>query len=763
MATGKADQRALIPGEQRSPRAAFDRASRPSAFEYGSERDILALAVKTKAPVDVPAEPVPLLNRELSWLEFNRRVLAEAENRDVPPLERAKFLSITATNLDEFLMVRVGALRQAIASAIRERSADGLTPKQQLNAIRRRVKALQRDLYRALDVLIDDLENVGIRIDGRASPTKKQQAALGEQFASEIAPVLTPLAFDPGHPFPFLASGSLNLAILLSSGSDTHTAFIKLPKLLPRFIAIPGAPHRFLPLERLIAMNVAGFFPGLKVLEVVPFRVLRNADIDLQEDEVEDLLKSIESELRRRDRKEVVWMELAFEASDTVRELLERELGVAREDVFLTRGLPRAGDLLEIHTRLGMPSLKDESFTPRIPAQLATTADIFSIIREGDVLLHRPYDSYTAVVEFVQTAADDPDVIAIKQTLYRTEPGSVVVDALARAAAKGKQVTAIVEVQARFDEERNIAWARRLEEAGVQIVYGLVGIKTHAKICLVIRREGGELRHYVHLSTGNYNARTARLYTDLDLLTTDRAIADDAAQLLNLVTGFSTATAHEMFEHDARRWKWRRLVVSPLDYHDWTVRMIDREAKHAREGKPSRILAKMNSLVERKVIAALYRAADAGVEIDLIVRGICCLVPRDRIRVVSIIDRFLEHTRILLFRNAGATEIYSTSGDWMPRNFFRRIEVSWPIVSADLRARVETQILETCLADDVKAWKLQPDGEWRRRKPGPHPVRSQQRFIEIAREDAIRMVGGYDEGVVRAASSRKKSKRKKGR
>ena len=703
------------------------------------------------APLDIP-----LFNRELSWLEFDRRVLAEADDAGVPLLERAKFLSIAASNLDEFLMVRVGAIRQLIASGVREKSVDGMTPKQQLKAIRDRVKALQRDMYRVLATLLPELREAGVRIERASALTKRQQAALSEEFHAHVAPVLTPLAIDPGHPLPFLSSGALNLAVILAAGGETHTAFIKIPKLLPRFVAVPGTTQRFLPIEDLVRVHAAYFFPGLDVREVVPFRVMRNVDLLLREDEIEDLLQSIETELRMRERKEVVWMEVSRDAGEGVVAMLQREMEVAREDVFLTPGLPKLGDLLEIHNRIGTPALKDEPYNPRIPVELASREDIFSIIRTGDVLLHRPYDSYAAVVELVQSAADDPDVVAIKQTLYRTESGSVVVEALARAAEKGKQVTAIVELQARFDEERNIAWARRLEESGVQVVYGMVGIKTHSKVCLVIRREAGELRRYVHLSTGNYNARTARLYTDLDLLTTDRELADDAAQLMNLLTGYSTATAQELFADGAPSWTWRRLIIAPTDYHRWALRMIERETENARNGKPAQIIAKMNALVEPRVIAALYRAADAGVKIDLIVRGVCCLVPRENIRVASIIDRFLEHSRIFLFRNAGKTEIYSTSGDWMPRNFFRRIETTWPILSPQLRDRIELQILGTCLADDAKSWKLQPDGTYRKRRPGARPIRSQQRFIEIARAEAVKLAGRYEENGARR-KKRKKS------
>jgi polyphosphate kinase len=685
---------------------------------------------------------VALLNRELSWLEFNRRVLAEAEDASVPLLERLKFLSIVSSNLDEFLMVRVGTVRSLIASGVREKSPDGMTPKQQLKAIRDKVKALLRDMYRVLDELLPQLKKSGIRIERAEALTARQHEALAAEFHARIAPVLTPLAVDPGHPLPFLASGALNLAVTLASGDDSHTAFMKVPRILPRFIAIPGTERRFLPIEELVRVHAAYFFPGLEIREVVAFRVIRNADILLREDEVEDLLKFVETELRRRERKEVVWMEVSSAAGDEAIEMLHRELEVAREDTFFTPGLPKLGDLIEIYPAVDLPSLKDEPFNPRMPVELATSEDIFSIVRGGDVLLHRPYDSYNAVVELVQSAADDPDVIAIKQTLYRTEPGSLVVEALARAAMNGKQVTAIVEVQARFDEERNIAWARRLEEAGVQVVYGLVGIKTHSKLLLVIRREGGALRRYVHLSTGNYNAKTARLYTDLDLLTCDAGIGEDAAQLLNVITGYSTTTAQEVFTHASMRWQWKKLIVAPVDYHAWALKMIEREARHARDGKPAQIIAKLNALVEPQVIEALYRAAAAGVKIDLIVRGICCLVPRENIRVVSIIDRFLEHTRIFLFRNAGETGIYVTSGDWMPRNFFRRIEVTWPILSPQLRDRIELQILGTCLADDAKSWRLQPDGTYRRRKPGARPIRSQQRFIENARAEAVKIEPG---------------------
>ncbi|HEX8151633.1 MAG TPA: polyphosphate kinase 1 [Thermoanaerobaculia bacterium] len=718
-------------------------------------------AIKTP-PIPPVVAPVPLFNREFSWIEFNRRVLAEAEDKSVPLLERVKFLSIASTNLDEFLMVRVGAIRDLVASGIQERSPDGLTPKQQLKGIRERVKALMTQMYACLETLRGELRRNGIRIETFAELSKKEQGALSEHFDRHIAPILTPLAVDPGHPFPFLASRALNIAIVLESerGGDAHVAFVKVPQLLPRFIGVPEATGRFVPIESLIEVHLGRFFPGLRVRHAVPFRVIRNADVVLQGDEVQDLLKSVESELRRRERKEVIWIEIGSGAPDHVMDLLTTQTHASREEVFLTDGLPKLADLMEIYAAGGKPSLKEPPFNPRIPTELASADDIFAIIRKGDILLHRPYDSFTAVVEFIQSAAEDPNVVAIKQTLYRTDTGSVIVDALAGAAERGKQVTAIVELQARFDEAKNISWARRLEEAGVQVVYGLVGIKTHSKMALVVRREGDELRRYVHLSTGNYNARTAVVYTDLDLLTTDDAFGEDATQFMNLLTGYSIATIQEIFDKQVPGWEWKRLIVAPMDYHEWSLRMIDRETQHAREGRPAHIIAKLNSLVDPKVIEALYAASAAGVKIELIVRGICCLVPNDKIRVVSIVDRFLEHSRMLLFRNGGATEVYVTSGDWMPRNFFRRIETAYPLLSPQVRDRVEQQILATCLADNVKAWKLQPDGSYKRRSPGDAPLRSQERFIEIARSEAVR-VGPYDEAIARPASFRRKAKRHK--
>jgi len=714
-------------------------------------------------PITVPAEPVRLFNRELSWLEFNRRVLAEAEDPSVPLLERVKFLSIAANNLDEFLMVRVGSIRDLVTAGIVERSPDGLTPKQQLKSIRERIRALTMDMYKCWDELVPELKKSGIRIETWSDLSKKEQAALSDIFQREMAAVLTPLAVDPGHPFPFLASRALTMALVLESErGESHIALLKVPTNLPRLIGVPESGGRFVRIESLIEEHLSPLFPGLKIRKCVPFRVVRNADILLQEDEVQDLLKSVESELRRRERKEVVWTEVA-EDNDLIMTLLMSALKITRDDLFVAPGLLKLADLIQLYSAVGKQSLKEAPFNPRMSSQLATTEDMFSIIKKGDVLMHRPYDSFTSVIEFVQAAAEDPDVVAIKQTLYRTDTGSAIVAALASAAQRGKQVTAIVELQARFDELKNITWARQLEEAGVQVVYGLVGIKTHCKICLVVRREGGELRRYVHLSSGNYNASTGRLYTDIDLMTVEESFGEDASQLMNLLTGYSLASIQEIFDRTVVGWKWKRFAVAPIDYHQWTLKMIERETKNATESKPAQIIAKMNSLVDPTVIEALYRASQAGVKIDLIVRGTCCLVPgvsglSDNIRVVSVVDRFLEHSRLFLFRNGGETEVYASSGDWMPRNFFRRIELTFPILAPALKKRCEEEILATCLADNVKAWKLQPDGTYKKRSGGEGKIRSQERFIEIARSDSIR-VAPYEEAMIRPGTYRRKAKR----
>jgi polyphosphate kinase len=494
--------------------------------------------------------------------------------------------------------------------------------------------------------------------------------------------------------------------------------------------------------------------------------VIRNSDLSIKEEEVQDLLKSVETELRRLSRREVVWLEVESRPDERLLGFLVEQMQLSLDDVFVAPGLLKLSDLMQLYTEIKRPKLKDMPFNPRLPAQLATADDIFSIIRRGDVLLHRPYDSFTAVVEFVQTAAEDPGVVAIKQTLYRVDSGSPIIDALALAAERGKQVTAIIELQARFDEKKNIDWARQLEQAGVQVVFGLMGIKTHCKLCLVVRREADRLRRYLHLSTGNYNAVTGRLYTDFDLFTCNNNFGADAAQLMNLLTGFSTNRMQELIEQSGTEpLSWRRFVVAPMDYQSWVISRIEREEANARDGKPARITARMNALVDTAVITALYKASSGGVKIELMVRGICCLVPgipgvSENITVISVVDRFLEHSRVFRFENNEKPEIYISSGDWMPRNFARRVEVAFPVRSESIVARFEQQILPISLTDNVKAWAMDAEGEYKRRKPDGLPVRSQEQFIAIARSEAVPM-GPYEEILRRPGSFRRKAKKKK--
>jgi polyphosphate kinase len=707
---------------------------------------------------------IPLFDRELSWIEFNRRVLGEAENESVPLLERVKFLSICSNNLDEFLMIRVGEVRDLII-ALGNGAAEATRGK--LNAIRKRTRRLLDQMYRCLsEQLLPSLDREGIEIESVASLGKRDRAAVEEFYAMHVEPVLTPLAIDPAHPFPHIANLTLNLALELESArGEAHVVVLRIPESSPRLLPLTEE-GRYVLIEDLIASHAERFFPGQKLKKSVPFRVVRNSDLSIKEEEVQDLLKSVESELRRRARREVVWLEIESGSDERLVNFLVAQMQLSLDDVFVAPGPLKLSDLMQLYGDIKRPKLKDTPFNPRIPAQLASADDIFSIIRRGDILLHRPYDSFTAVVEFVQTAAEDPDVVAIKQTLYRVDAGSPIIDALALAAERGKQVTAVIELQARFDEKKNIDWARHLEEAGVQVVYGLVGIKTHCKMCLVVRREADRLNRYLHLSTGNYNAVTGRLYTDFDLFTCSADFAADAAQLMNLLTGFSSADVQDLVEQSGGNpLAWRRFVVAPMDYQRWTIDMIDREAQNARDGKAARILAKMNALVDKETIAALYRASSAGVKVDLLIRGICCLVPgvasvSENIQVLSTVDRFLEHGRVFRFENGGKPELYVSSGDWMPRNFIRRVEVTFPIRAESVIARFEQQILPISLSDNVKSWTLDAEGEYHRRKAEGVPVRSQEQFIAIARSEAV-PVGPYEEILRRPGSFRRKAKKKK--
>jgi polyphosphate kinase len=681
--------------------------------------------------------------------------LAKAEQKDVPPLERLRFLTYCSRNLDEFFMVRAGALRDLLDAGIAELSPDGLSPAEQMKLVRETAGLLLADMYRCLNGQIFPLlQEKGIEVRSFRDLGAEQQRTMRDYFQREVAPQLTPLAVDPGHPFPFVSNMSLNIAAIVEGKqSAAHVVMVKIPPMLPRLFSVDATT--FLPIGSLIMANMTSWFPTVKVSRAVMFRAIRNSEITLDEDEVEDLRASVEAELRRRERRQVVCLEIDARAGDDLVAFLAEGTKTRKEDIYRVEGFLRISDLAEICDRAPGAPLRYREFSPRLPHQLSAAVDIFSVIREGDVLLHRPYDSFTAIVEFLHVAAGDPAVVAIKQTLYQTDEDSPIVDKLTMAALNGKQVTVVIELQARFEEKRNIAWARRLHDAGVQVVYGLVGIQTHAKICTVIRREGDQLRQYVHLSTGNYNVDSARAYTDLDLLTADPVTGQEASQLLNMLTGYSARSIAEVFEREGDRPRWSRLVVAPFDYHRWLLRKIGEEAKNARDGRPSGIVAKLNSLVDPQVIEALYAASSAGVKIDLIVRAICCLVPglsgvSENIRVFSIVDRFLEHSRIIRFENGGNPEVFLSSGDWMPRNFHRRVELTFPLLDPAAKS-MAARILEATLHDEGSSWQLAAEGTWLRRPmAGPS---SQERFIEMARSESDDDEQGRD-GRVAAVESR---------
>ncbi len=657
-----------------------------------------------------------VLNRELSWLAFNERVLALAADGAVPVLERAKFLAIFSQNLDEFFQVRVAGLKDQVAAGISAPTPDGRPPVQQLLEIRDKVESVVRTAERTfLDEVVPDLAGAGVIFSSYADLDDDDVKFLDTVFVERIFPVLTPLAVDPGHPFPYISHLSLNLAVMVRDPVTEERRFarVKVPSLLPRFVVLPDG-ERFVPLEQVMAAYLDQLFPGMAIESHVSFRVTRNADLTLEEDEADDLLEAVEFELRRRRFRRAVRLELDFGASDVVRELLVRELDLDDDDVYLQAGPLDLGGLWAVHD-LDRPDLKDPTFIPLTPARLATIGedgtDWFSVIREGDVLVHHPYDSFASTVEsFIRQAATDPSVLAIKLSLYRTSGDSPIVHSLIRAAETGKQVAALVELKARGDELANIEWARALEEAGVHVVYGLVGLKTHSKTALVVREEADGIRRYCHIGTGNYNPKTARLYEDIGLLTADAEMGADLTNLFNFLTGYG------------RDVRYTKLLVAPSSLRTRLAALIDDEAK---VGSAGRIIMKMNSLVDDSLIGSLCAASQAGVEIDLIVRGICCLRPgvaglSESIRVRSIVGRYLEHSRIYYFANgagAGQAAYYMGSADLMPRNLDRRIEALAPVGAPALQARLR-EILDVNLADDTLAWVLGNDGGWSR-VPGP--------------------------------------------
>jgi polyphosphate kinase len=695
-------------------------------------------------PPDTPLDdPSLYINRELSWLEFNRRVLEEARDPTVPLLERLKFLAIFESNLDEFFMVRVGGLQQKAQANIAYGSgADRMPVKVQLERIGQCVRGMAEECYRCLlDEVLPALEKEGILLRGLKDLSDADRQYLGEYFRRAVFPVLTPLAIDPGHPFPHLLNKSLNLAVVLERPAHPEKLFavVQVPAVLPRFVGLPApsngkAPRNvFVPLETVIRLHLPELFPGMRLEHDTLFRVTRNSDFEIDDDEVEDLLKTIEEEVRKRRRGAAVRLQIGADAPAEVEQFLTAALDLDPADVYRCPGLLDLTGLFQVHGLTSYPHLLDPQFVPTVVAEFAQATSIWSAIRTRDILVHHPYESFGHVTDFIEAAARDERVLAIKQTLYRTSSDSPVVRALQRAADNGKQVTAVIELKARLDEERNIVWARELEKAGVHVVFGFVGLKTHCKVALVVRREDDGIRRYVHLGTGNYNPQTARIYTDLGYFTCNADFCEDVSALFNYLTGYSDLP------------QWKKLIVAPSRMQGFMVEHIDREAAIQKEGKEGRIIAKINGLLEPAVVQSLYRASRAGVKIDIICRGICALRPglpgfSENIRVVSIVDRFLEHSRVFYFGNGGDPIVYIGSADWMDRNLSRRVEVVFPIEPPELKQRLIREVLATVMADNTKARELLPDGSYRRLSPGPgqERVRSQERFLELAAQSAAR-------------------------
>ncbi|HEX9050035.1 MAG TPA: polyphosphate kinase 1 [Anaeromyxobacter sp.] len=692
---------------------------------------------------DASVDPSLFENRELGLIAFQRRVLEEVLDPSNPLLERVRFLSIVSSNLDEIFMIRVAGLKQRIAAGVTTPPPDGLPPIEQLAEVRRGAQAIGREARQCLrDTLLPALAAAGVEVLDYPQLNPKQREVAGKYFDEVVFPVLTPLAVDPGRPFPFISNLSLNLGVFVDGGDGVERfARIKVPDTLPRLVPLGRASggvkpdgtiqhhHAFVWLEQLAAAHADRLFPGMRVVEVHPFRVTRDAEMLLQEMEAEDLLESIESGVRRRRFGSAVRLEVTSTFPDRMRELLLEKLPIAAADVYPLDpplGLSGIAPLAAVER----PDLKFPSFMPALPRRLEpeeTGETIFAAIRRQDILLHHPFDSFAPVVEFLRTAARDPDVLAIKQTLYRVGRNSPVVQALLEAVQNQKQVAVLVELKARFDEESNIGWARALEAEGVHVIYGLLGYKTHSKIALVVRREGDRLARYVHLATGNYNAVTAGLYTDLGFFTCDPDIGEDATHLFNYLTGYS------------RERDYRKLLVAPINLRERITALIAREVAHARAGREARLVFKMNALVDREIIAALAGAAQAGVRVDLLVRGVSCMRPgvpsvSEGVTITSIVGRFLEHSRVYWFANGGAEEVYLGSADLMPRNLDRRVEVLFPVTDPVLVRQLRWDVLETYLRDNRRARVMRPDGAWERRAPreGEAPLDSQRALLVAA-------------------------------
>lgn len=681
-------------------------------------------------------------NRELSWLKFDARVLNEAKDKSIPLLERLKFVSITSSNLDEFFMVRVASLKDMVHADYRKRDIAGMTASEQLDRINTATRKLVESQYNTYNrSLVPLMAANGIHIIEKYEELTAEQAAYVDRyFEEDVYPVLTPMAVDASRPFPLIRNKTLNIAALLSSKKDekhkdaVEFATVQVPGVLPRLVPIPADTSEnfgevegrtFILLEQIIEKNIDKLFLNYHVLCAHPYRVMRNADLPIDEDEAADLLKEIQKQLKKRQWGEVIRLEVEASVDKKLLRFLKDELKVAEEDIFQISGPIDLTFLMKMYGLSGCDSLRYEPYKPQRVPEIEPGEDIFVAIRVGDILLHHPYETFDPVVDFIRQAASDPDVLAIKQTLYRVSGNSPIIASLAQAAENGKQVSVLVELKARFDEENNIVWAKKLEQAGCHVIYGLVGLKTHSKIALVVRREEDGIRRYVHLGTGNYNDSTAKLYTDCGIFTCNEAIGEDATAVFNMLSGYSEPLS------------WNELVLAPIWLRTRFMRLIARETKHAREGKPAKIVAKMNSLCDEGIIAALYEASAAGVEIELIVRGICCLkvgIPgiSENIHVRSIVGNFLEHSRIFFFLNDGEEELYMGSADWMPRNLDRRVEILFPVLDDTLKEKVK-HILDVELADNTKAHVLKPDGEYEKiDRRGKVLVNSQKQFCEEA-------------------------------
>lgn len=714
-----------------------------SALQAIPVEQVTALS-KTLSHTDLPIpEPEMFLNRELGWLSFNLRVLEEANDATVPLLERVRFLAISASNLDEFFEVRVAGLQAQHYDNVepQDPSTDRMGPFAQLVEISSRAHHFIGDQYRLwFDELKPALAQKGIQILNPEDLSDAQNAWLDKYYDDWVYPVLTPLAIDPAHPFPHLHNKALNLILRLESTNQdpirTLSAVLQVPSVLPRLVKLPSPEQsgpekpQFVFLEDVIGPRLASLFGGFKVSARAAFRVTRNSDLAVQDTEIKSsLISTIEETLRRRKWGAAVRLEIDAKADDGFVSLLQNALDLDDRDIYRVTGPVDLTAMVGLAKIEGFRELKETPWEPQTPAAMSNRSNIFAAIRESDLLVHHPYESFGTVTGFIEQAAEDPQVLAIKMTLYRTADDNPIINALSRAAENGKQVTVLVEIQARLDEENNIVKARMLQNAGVHVVYGMVGLKTHCKAALVMRREHDGIRRYIHLGTGNYNPTTARVYTDLGFFTCREEFGEDASALFNLLTGYSQG--HQ----------WNKLVVAPMYLADRVVQLIEREKNHALEGRPARIIAKMNALVDPYSISALYEAAQAGVQIDLIVRGPCCLRPgvkgiSENIRVISIVDKFLEHSRITYFQNGDSPEVFLGSADWMPRNFRRRVELLFPIEDPRLRSRIVDGILGVTLADNVKARILQPDGSYLRviPQPGEPRIRSQVEFQNMARE-----------------------------